>query len=74
MTTIRQILAGKPDVYATNPEATVLDALRLLDEKNVGALLVMKGPRSSASSPSATTRGGWSSTGAPRRRRPCARS
>ena len=45
MTTIRQILAGKPDVYATGPEATVLDALRLLDEKNVGALLVMKGPK-----------------------------
>ena len=44
MTTIRQILAGKPDVYAIGPEATVLDALRLLEEKNVGALLVMKGP------------------------------
>jgi len=43
MTTIRQILAGKPDVFAIDPEATVLDALRLLEEKNVGALLVMKG-------------------------------
>ncbi len=44
MTTIRQILDHKPEVYATSPEATVLDALRLLEEKNVGALLVMKGP------------------------------
>jgi CBS domain-containing protein len=44
MTTIRQILTGKSDVYTIDPEATVLDALRLLDEKNVGALLVMKGP------------------------------
>jgi CBS domain-containing protein len=44
MTTIRQILARKPDVYAIDPDATVLDALQLLQEKNVGALLVMKGP------------------------------
>jgi CBS domain-containing protein len=44
MTTIRQILAGKPDVYVVDPEATVLEALRRLEDKNVGALLVMKGP------------------------------
>jgi CBS domain-containing protein len=44
MTTIRQILDRKPDVYSIDPEATVLDALRLLEERNVGALLVMKGP------------------------------
>ena len=43
MTTIRQILAGKPDIYSIDPEATVLDALRLLEQKNIGALLVMKG-------------------------------
>jgi CBS domain-containing protein len=43
MTTIRQILARKPEVYSIAPEATVLDALRLLEEKDVGALLVMKG-------------------------------
>ena len=42
MTTIRQILARKPDVYSIDPEATVLDALKRLEEKNVGALLVMK--------------------------------
>jgi CBS domain-containing protein len=45
MTTIRQILAGKPDVYSIDPDATVLDALKRLEEKNVGALLVMKGER-----------------------------
>ena len=43
MTTIRQILTGKPDIYAIDPDATVLDALRLLEQKNIGALLVMKG-------------------------------
>jgi CBS domain-containing protein len=45
MTTIRQILSRKPDVYAVDPDATVLEALRLLDQKNVGALLVVKGGR-----------------------------
>ncbi len=45
MTTIRQILAGKPDVYSIDPEATVLDALKRLEEKNVGALIVMKGEK-----------------------------
>jgi CBS domain-containing protein len=45
MTTIRQILARKPDVYSIAPEATVLDALKRLEEKNVGALLVMQGER-----------------------------
>lgn len=43
MTTIRQILAHKPEIYSVDPDATVLEALRLLEERNVGALLVMKG-------------------------------
>ena len=42
MTSIRQILAHKPDVYAIDPEVTVFDALRTMAEKNIGALLVMK--------------------------------
>lgn len=42
MTTIRQILAHKPDLYSIDPDATVLDALRKMEEKNIGALLVMK--------------------------------
>jgi CBS domain-containing protein len=45
MTTIRQILAGKPEVFSIEPDASVLDALKRLEEKNVGALLVMKGER-----------------------------
>jgi CBS domain-containing protein len=45
MTTIRQILSHKPGVWAIEPDATVFDALRLMEEKNVGALLVMKGER-----------------------------
>jgi len=45
MTTIRQILEKKPGVYSIDPGATVLDALNRLAEKNVGALLVMKGDR-----------------------------
>jgi CBS domain-containing protein len=44
MTTIRQILERKPEIYAIDPDATVFDALQLLEEKNIGALLVMKGP------------------------------
>jgi len=43
MTTIRQILSGKPDIHSIAPEATVLDALRLMEQKNIGALLVMRG-------------------------------
>ena len=43
MTTIRQILSGKPDIHSIDPEATVLDALRLMEQKNIGALLVMHG-------------------------------
>jgi len=43
MTTIRQILARKPEIYSIGPDATVFDALRQLEERNVGALLVMKG-------------------------------
>jgi CBS domain-containing protein len=45
MTSIPQILARKPDVYATDPDATVLDALKRLEQKNIGALLVMKADR-----------------------------
>jgi len=43
MTTIRQILAGKPEIYSIEPDATVFEALGLMEAKNIGALLVMKG-------------------------------
>ena len=46
MKTAAQLLKLKPTgVVAIAPEATVLDALKLLAEKNVGAVLVMEGPR-----------------------------
>jgi CBS domain-containing protein len=45
MTTIRQILDRKSEVFSIDPDASVLDALRQMEEKNVGALLVMKGER-----------------------------
>ena len=46
MKTVAQLLALKPsDIVGIAPDATVLDALKLLAEKNVGAVLVMDGPR-----------------------------
>jgi CBS domain-containing protein len=43
MTTIRQLLATKGrDVWSISPEATVYDALSILAEKNIGALLVLE--------------------------------
>lgn len=43
MTTIRQLLVSKgTDVWSISPEATVYDALKLLAEKNIGALLVLQ--------------------------------
>jgi len=46
MKTVEQLLKGKPaDVIGIAPTASVLDALKLLAEKNVGAILVMEGER-----------------------------
>ena len=43
MRTVRQLLEGKaPGVYAIGPEAPVLEAIRLMAEKRIGALLVMQ--------------------------------
>jgi CBS domain-containing protein len=43
-TTVRQILFSKgSDVWGVTPETLVIDALRLLAEKNVGAVLVLRG-------------------------------
>ncbi len=44
MNTIRHILQIKgTDVWTVTPDATVYDALRLMESKDVGALLVMEG-------------------------------
>ena len=46
MTTAGEILDDKGhDVYSVTPDDTVLDALRLLAEKGVGAVLVMEGDK-----------------------------
>ncbi|MBI3068478.1 MAG: CBS domain-containing protein [Betaproteobacteria bacterium] len=44
MKTVRQLLQAKtPGVYSIAPDARVFDALRLMAEKNVGALVVLEG-------------------------------
>ncbi|HEY7378333.1 MAG TPA: CBS domain-containing protein [Steroidobacteraceae bacterium] len=44
MLTVKHLLDNKgAQVHATEPEAPVLDAIRLMAEKHVGALLVMRG-------------------------------
>jgi len=46
MKTIKEILQGKPlGVLSISPEASVLDALRLMAEKEVGALVVLENER-----------------------------
>ena len=46
MKTVEQLLIGKPAaIVGISPNASVLDALKLLAEKNVGAILVMEGER-----------------------------
>ena len=45
MTTATQILRSKADksVYSTTPSSSVFDAVKLMAEKNVGALVVIEG-------------------------------
>ncbi|OGA13952.1 MAG: inosine-5-monophosphate dehydrogenase [Betaproteobacteria bacterium RIFCSPLOWO2_02_FULL_63_19] len=45
MTTVAQIIASKPDknIYTTSPETSVFDAVKLMAEKSIGAVLVMEG-------------------------------
>jgi CBS domain-containing protein len=47
MKTVRQVLQAKPkkEVYAIAPDARVFDALKLMAEKDVGALLVVENER-----------------------------
>lgn len=46
MKTLRQLLQAKPPgILSIAPEACVIDALRVMAEKNVGALLVMAAGR-----------------------------
>ena len=44
MSTVRQVLAAKSSaIYAVEPQAAVLEAIRAMAEHRVGALLVMRG-------------------------------
>jgi CBS domain-containing protein len=46
MKSLNQLIAAKGgQVYSIRPDATVLDALKLMAQKDVGALLVMEGTR-----------------------------
>lgn len=46
MRTVRQLLEAKtPEIYAIVPDAPVIEAIRLMAEKRIGAVLVMEGPR-----------------------------
>jgi len=46
MITVRQLLEGKGyDVWSITPDASVYDALALMADKGVGALLVLEGER-----------------------------
>ncbi len=46
METVRQILLKKGhQIYAIPPDAKVIDALKLMSEKGVGALIVMEGDK-----------------------------
>ncbi|WP_374500062.1 CBS domain-containing protein [Pseudoxanthomonas sp.] len=46
MRTVRQLLGSKtPEIFAVAPDASVLDAIKLMAEKGVGAVLAMQGAR-----------------------------
>ncbi len=46
MRTVRQLLEAKaPEIFAIGPDAPVVDAIRLMAEKRIGAVLVMQAGR-----------------------------
>lgn len=46
MRTVKQLLETKPaDIFAIGPDAPVIEAIRLMAEKSIGAMLVMEGAR-----------------------------
>ena len=46
MRTVRHLLESKaPEVFAIGPDQPVLDAIKLMAEKRIGALLVLQGGR-----------------------------
>lgn len=46
MRNVRQLLDAKaPEIYAISPDAPVIDAIRLMAEKRIGAVVVMDGAK-----------------------------
>jgi CBS domain-containing protein len=46
MRTVRQLLESKsPDIHSISPDVPVIEAIRLMAEKGVGAVLVMQGAK-----------------------------
>jgi CBS domain-containing protein len=45
MVTVKQLLKEKSDVWTIGPEQTVYDALKMMSDKNIGALPVLEGGR-----------------------------
>ena len=46
MRTVRQLLEAKaPEIFAIGPDAPVVEAIRLMAEKRIGAVLVLEGGR-----------------------------
>lgn len=46
MKTVEQLLRGKDDViWSTSPTSSVFDALQIMAERNIGALMVMEGKK-----------------------------
>ncbi|WP_119718834.1 CBS domain-containing protein [Cognatilysobacter tabacisoli] len=46
MRNVRQLLEAKaPEIFAIGPDAPVIDAIRLMADKRIGAVLVMEGGR-----------------------------
>jgi len=43
LTTVRHMLAEKPDIHAVTPDDSVYDALKLMATMNIGAVLVISG-------------------------------
>jgi CBS domain-containing protein len=44
-TTVRQLIQRKPHVFSVAPDATVFEALEVMADKNIGAVLVLDGGR-----------------------------
>lgn len=44
-TTVRQMLQGKPGIYTVAPDDTVYHALRLMADRNIGAVVVVADDR-----------------------------